>query len=102
MEDRNFTLNTSFIWIVVILSVLLTIVGVLAMIQQWQLIDAQWITGFALLALAWVAIIVDMHKNKIFNKKFWILSMLIIPSLTSIFYLIQRKKLIELGKEFGS
>jgi predicted membrane channel-forming protein YqfA (hemolysin III family) len=101
MKKQWLTLNTTFIWMVVILSLLLTVAGVLAMIQQWQLVSAQWISGFALLLLAWIAIIVDMNKNEIFNKRFWILSMLIIPSLTSVFYLIQRKKLIELGKEFG-
>jgi len=100
MKNRNFTLSTTFIWIMVIISLILTIIGALAIIRQWQLVDSQWIIGFALLILAWAIIIIDMNRNGIFNKRFWILSMLIIPSITSIFYLIQRKKLIELGKEF--
>ncbi len=101
MKNRNFTLSTTFIWIMVIISLILTIIGTLAIIQQWQLVSSQWIIGFALLILAWIIIIIDMNRNNIFNKRFWILSMLIIPSVTSIFYLIQRKKLIKLGKEFG-
>ncbi len=101
MEKRYFTLNTTLIWIMVVISLILTIVGTLAIIKQWQLVSGQWIAGLVLLVLAWVVIVIDMNRNDIFNKKFWILSMLIIPSLTSILYLIQRKKLIYLGKEFG-
>lgn len=102
MRKKFFTLNATFIWIVVIVSLVLTLMGLVAMIQQWQLVSGWWIAGFAFLLLTWIAIIIDMKRNEIFNKRFWILSMLIIPSVTSVFYLIQRKKLIALGKEFGT
>ena len=102
MKKYSLPLNATFIWVVVIVSLVLTLLGAVAMIQQWQLVSAWWIAGFAFLLLTWMAIIIDMKRNEIFNKRFWILSMLIIPSVTAVFYLIQRKKLIALGKEFGS
>lgn len=41
----------------------------------------------------WLFILFDMINSKIFNKTFWLISMLIMPNFAPAVYLFQRKKL---------
>jgi hypothetical protein len=43
----------------------------------------------------------DVYYNTIYQKWFWITSMVILAPITPIFYLIQRNKLIKLGEKFN-
>ncbi|MHA6279913.1 hypothetical protein ACXYMT_06995 [Salinimicrobium sp. CAU 1759] len=48
---------------------------------------------FAFLTGFWLLILFDMINSKIFNKTFWLMSMLILPNLAPVVYLFQLKKL---------
>lgn len=54
------------------------------------------------LTLTWLYVIADIVRNKIYNKQFWVLSMIAIMPLATIAYLIQRNHLIRLGEKFGT
>jgi len=43
----------------------------------------------------------DIYEYKVFNKTFWMLSMIFMPPIALISYMIQRDKLIRLGGKFN-
>lgn len=47
-----------------------------------------------LLLLFWIIVFVDVVRSKIYNKTFWIISMIVLPFIAPAFYLFQRKKLL--------
>ena len=101
MENQYFKIGVKTVWFLVIGNLFLTIIGALAKIQQWEFSQIFLTVGLMLFFSTWIIIISDMVKNKIYNKTFWIITMFIIPSITTIFYLIQRKKLLRLGQKFA-
>jgi len=48
-----------------------------------------------------ILIINDILKNKVYNRRFWVLSMLFLPPIALIAYMVQRSKLIKLGNGFS-
>jgi len=50
-------------------------------------------TTLVILLIFWIIVFVDMIRYKIYNKTFWILAMFLLPYLTPVFYLFQRKRL---------
>ncbi|MCK5781102.1 MAG: hypothetical protein KAH10_00795 [Flavobacteriales bacterium] len=47
-------------------------------------------------------IINDMIKNKIYNRPFWVRSIIFMPPIALITYMIQRDKLIKLGNKLNT
>jgi len=99
MENQDFKISFKIVWLLVIGSILLTIVGAFAKIQHWDYSPFFLTVGLMLSFSTWIIILSDMVKNKIYNKAFWIMTMFIMPSIATIFYMIQRKKLIKLGQK---
>ena len=60
------------------------------------------IIGISGTSLIWLYLFIDIIRNKIYNKQFWILSMIIVMPLATLIYLIQRDHLIRLGVKFGT
>lgn len=85
----------------VIGNTLLTIIGAIAKIYDWDYAEFFLTIGLITYFTTLVIIINDIIKHKIYNKTFWIVSMVITPSITSIFYMIQRNRLIRLGNKFN-
>ena len=100
MENKDFKIGIKTVWFLVIGNLLLTFAGALAKIQNWEFAQVFLTAGLMLFFSTWIIILSDMVKNKIYNKTFWILTMFIIPSIATIFYLTQRKKLMRLGQKF--
>jgi len=94
MKNQYFTISFKTVWLLVIGNILLTTIGTLAKILHWDYAHFLLTVGLMLFFSTWVIILSDMIKNKIHNKTFWIVTMFIIPSISTIFYLIQRNKLI--------
>jgi len=82
--------------------ILLTVLGAFAKIQHWEYSQILLTIGLMLFFSTWIIILSDMVKNKIYNKTFWIMTMFIMPSISPIFYIIQRNKLIRLGEKLTS
>lgn len=56
--------------------------------------------GIGIIISTVVMLLTDIIQNKVFNKNFWILSMIFMPIMAAIAYMVQRKKLIRLGEGF--
>ena len=102
MENNNFKISIITVWVLAIGNILLTIVGALAKIQHYEFSQLLLISGLTLFFSTWLIVISDMLKNKIYNKIFWIMTMFTLPHISSIFYLIQRDRLIRLADKFGN
>lgn len=54
-----------------------------------------WISRILIFSF-WLIILLDMIKQKLFNKTFWILSMFVLPIFAPVVYLFRRKQLAKL------
>jgi len=101
MKNQDFRIGIKTVWFLVIGNILLTVLGALANIQHWEFSQFFLTVGLMLFFSIWIIILSDMFKNKIYNRTFWIMTMFIMPTIASIFYLVQRKKLLRLGQRFS-
>ena len=101
MNNQDFRISFKTVWFLVVGNILLTVFGAFAKIQHWDYSQILLTIGLMLFFSTWVIILSDMVKNKIYNKPFWIMTMFIVPSIATIFYMIQRNKLIRLGEKLG-
>lgn len=101
MENNDFKINTKTVWVLVIGNNFLIFLGAIAKIQHWEFSEYLLTSGIMVFFSSWIIIFSDMLKNKIYHKVFWIMSMFIIPFITSILYLLQKDKLIRLGSKLG-
>ncbi len=101
MNNQDFKISFKTVWFLVVGNILLTVLGAFAKIQHWEYSQILLTIGLMLFFSTWVIILSDMVKNKIYNKTFWIMTMFIMPSIATIFYMIQRNKLIRIGEKLG-
>lgn len=101
MNNQDFKISFKTVWFLVFGNILLTVFGAFAKMQHWEYSQILLTIGLMLFFSTWVIILSDMVKNKIYNKTFWIMTMFIMPSVATIFYMIQRNKLIRLGEKLG-
>lgn len=99
--EKDFIIGIKTVWFLVIGNLLLLILGALAKILHWEFSQIFLTVGLMLFFSTWIIILSDMVKNKIYNKTFWIVTMFIMPTIATIFYLIQRNKLLRLGQKFS-
>ena len=96
MENTDFKVDIKIIWILTFGYILLTIAGLLIKNQNWELgSQILLLSGFIAFFATWIIVFSDIYKANIFNKPFWIISMLILPALAIIIYLIRRNKITE-------
>ena len=76
------------------------IYGVITKIYNLDFSDFLYGAAVTVFLVTWIIVLVDIIRNKVYNKIFWLLSMFIIPHISSLFYIIQREKLIRLGDKF--
>ncbi len=101
MKNKDFSISVKTVWVLVIGNAILTILGVLAKIQHWEFSPYMLSVASVFFFSTWVIVISDMSKNKLYNKRFWIFSMFIFPTLSPLLYLIQRNRLVRLGAIYG-
>ncbi len=58
--------------------------------------------SYVITSMVWIWTVVDIARNKVYNKPFWLLSMVLVAPLATIAYLIQREHLHRLGEKFGT
>lgn len=65
-----------------------------------QVNDPLWLRGTTLFIYLFLVIlsIIDMNRNKIYDKTFWIISLIILTPISGVIYMIQRDRLIRLGE----
>lgn len=60
------------------------------------------IASYVITSVVWIWAVVDVARSKVYNKPFWLLSMVFVAPLAVIAYLIQREHLVRLGEKFGT
>ncbi|MFB6317407.1 PLDc N-terminal domain-containing protein [Saccharicrinis sp. FJH54] len=88
-------LPSKFLWTLTLGVILVTSIGTFARILECPYAVMLLITGLILLICNIILIIRDIVLNDITNKAFWIITMLVFPPVTSIFYLLQRDEQIK-------
>jgi hypothetical protein len=81
----------------ILLVILFFICQVVWMFSNYSILDLAELpipvaTSLFFLMSFWILLLLDMIKNNIFNKTFWIISMFVMPWLAPAFYLFQRKR----------
>ncbi len=101
MESNDFKISQNVVWFLVIGNTLLMILGAFAKLNHLDYPEFLLTFGLMMFFSTWIIILNDMINNKIYNKSFWVLSLFIIPFISFIFYIIQRKRLIRLGHKLS-
>lgn len=99
MKHQDLRIGIKAVWFLIGANLVLTIFGAIAKIQHWQFSQILLSMALILFFSTWIIILSDMVKNHLYNKTFWILTMFILPFISPIFYLTQRKRLIRLGQK---
>lgn len=101
MEDKNFNLSPQLIWVLAILSLVLFLVKLIFNVQNIEF--PQIVSSFnsGVFFVVWLVLVVEILTTKIYNQKFWLISMFILPPITVIFYMIQRQRLKHLAQSFN-
>ena len=101
MHRQDFRIDSNTVWALVIGYLALIFLGAVGKLQHWEYARYFISAGLALFFFSWMIVLGDMIRNQVYNKVFWIASMFIIPGISVIFYLIQRKRLLRLGQKFA-
>ena len=99
MED--FTISRTTIWLLALSNLVITITGITLRLNDAHIHDSFIYLGATLSLTTWVIIVRDMIFNTIYNKRFWIISMFILPHVSAVIYLFQRDRLKRLGERFN-
>lgn len=88
-------------WAIAIINLGFAVYQILNVLLKWgqdlsMLSNVYWI----ILTIGIVLFINDILYSKVYQKWFWVLSIIILAPITPIYYLFQRDKLIRLGEKF--
>jgi fluoride ion exporter CrcB/FEX len=98
MANSNFSINFNTLWYLIIGNLLFIITGGYAKIQHWEHAYLLLAVGLIFSFTTMIIIVIDLIKNKNDNKMLWIIGMFIVPSFTSIFYMLKRDQMLRLSK----
>ena len=101
MEKRknNFEVGKTKMWLAVVFSYMFYALNIYYSIMKIEFDGFIYGLGIGISIAVIVLLINDMIKNKIFNRNFWILSMIIMPPIAMLTYMFQREKLMRLGNK---
>lgn len=94
MENQEFKVGYTIVCVLVYGSFLLSLLGASAYIAHWPISDLFLMVGGVLFVPNWIIILSDVVKRPIYNRRFWLLSMFILPTIAPLVYLIQRNKMM--------
>jgi hypothetical protein len=97
MANIDFKISFRTVCFLVVGNILLTVAGSIAKLEGWGYAQLMLTISLVLFFTVWVIVLSDMAKQKIYNKTFWVLCLFILPTITPLFYLLLRRKLIRLG-----
>jgi hypothetical protein len=94
MKNKNFNLSTTVVWLLMVCQLLLIWAGAWIKIQGGTSSGSILISGITLFLVTYIIIFIDILRQPLHNKTFWWMSMILLPGIAGIFYLIQRHKLL--------
>lgn len=81
-------------WVMAITGFMLPFVLFLIPVKNWTEHPGLFGACLSAMAIIWVIFLADVIKSKIRDKSFWILSILIMPTIAQIFYLVRKKHIL--------
>lgn len=94
MKGSPLLLSKPILYTLFVLGFLITVFGALCKILHLPGAYNMLTTGSVLSVIACIVVFIDIIKNNLDNKIFWLLSILIFSNLASVIYLIRREKVI--------
>ena len=101
MKNRDFGIGVKALWVLEIGSLLLILLGSLAKIQHWEYGQLLLSSGLMFFFITWILVLTDLTRNQIYQKGFWMLILFIMPPVATLFYFVQRNRLLRLGEKFS-
>jgi hypothetical protein len=94
MKTQDFTIKLVDVGLLFLIAGLFIIAGALLKVKHDLSADNILIVGITCSFIIWVIVLRDIINNRLQNKTFWILSMLVLPGITPLIYLIRRNALL--------
>lgn len=94
MKNKNFQLSSTVVWVLVISQILVVWVGAWMKIQGGTSSNYILMAGISLFLVTYLIIFLDILQQPLRDKTFWWLSMILLPGIAGVFYLLQRHKLL--------
>lgn len=91
---KRFNALKNIFWFLLMLSYTIFILQIISINGDWNLPSFLIHIARLLIFVVWIFCLVDMVKNKLYNKFFWILSMFILIPICLPSYLYLRNKLL--------
>lgn len=81
-------------WIMAITGFLFPILLFLIPLDKWSKFSGMFGACLAVMIVFWIIFLVDIIRSNIRDKSFWILSMIVMPTVAQIFYVSRKKHLL--------
>lgn len=101
--NKNLIIGRPTAWLIAILNLGVAIFQFLNLVIGWEYDITLYINAYYTSLIVGIVIFAnDILYNKVYQKWFWLLSVIILAPITPVFYLFQRNKLIRLGERFNA
>jgi apolipoprotein N-acyltransferase len=96
--ENNFRVPTAFMWLLTVLNFIPVFAFAFGLTD---LVNSPFQSGifFGILVVTLLIFLADALTSEIYNKTVWIIILILIPMVTYVIYLIQRKKLLGLQRK---
>jgi len=101
MSKNLFQVDSRIVWLLLIGHICFIVLGTIMKVQHLAFSEVALTFGFMLFFATWIIAFSDILRNKVYNRSFWIISMIIMPTIALFFYLFKRNKLIRLGRRYS-
>jgi hypothetical protein len=95
LKSTDFNISATIMWLLVILSTTLVILCAFATVGHWENLSLLFVAGAVSHLITWLLVLNDIVKHHVFNKTFWIISMVALPTLALVVYMIRRNKILQ-------
>lgn len=101
--NKNLIIGRTTAWLIAILNLSVAIFQFLNLVIGWEYNITPYTNAYYTSLVVGIVIFAnDILYNKVYQKWFWLLSVVILAPITPVFYLAQRSKLIRLGEKFNA
>jgi hypothetical protein len=102
MDKNVLAIGKPTAWFIAIINPLIAIYLILSKALSWETCGTDLKSIYFTTILLGIAIFTnDIYLQKVYHKRFWIFSVIILSPVAPLFYMLQRDKLIRLGKKFN-
>jgi len=97
---KNFRIPVAIMWALVVVNYWVAISFVF---YHSPLTGPTFISGFkfGIIIMTWLLFLADALVSRIYNRSFWLIALVVTPLFAYPFYLVQRKKLLNMAERRG-